>query len=89
MTRSSRTYYTIEQNSHGATYCEEGFTVYKLSPYPRSSVLAGQECRAWLANFPTLTEAQRAYPEAQYIAGSTYQDIESVVGHLPDDEDAY
>ena len=87
--KRSASYYTIEQNSRGATYREEGFTIYKISTYPRTSVLAGQECRAWLANFPTLAEAMRAYPEAEQIAGTTYRDVNAMVAHLPDEEDGY
>jgi hypothetical protein len=83
----SKGYYTIEQNGHGATYCEKGFTIYKISTYPRTSVLAGQQCRQWLANFETLAEAMRAYPEAEHIEGTTYQDIDTMVAHLPDEDD--
>lgn len=82
----SRTRYTIEENAYGATYRETGFTVYKLGVYPPSSVLAGQRQRVWMDNFPTLAEAREAYPDAEYIEGSTYQDINSVVAHLPNEE---
>ena len=82
-----RTRYTIEENAYGATYRETGFTVYKLGVYPPSSVLAGQRQRVWMDNFPTLAEAREAYPDAEYIEGSTYQDINSVVAHLPDEDE--
>jgi hypothetical protein len=82
-------YYTIEQNGRGATYRNEGFTIYKIGVYPRHSVLAGQQSRVWVANFPTLAEAMRAYPDAEQIEGTTYVDIDMMTAHLPDEEDGY
>jgi hypothetical protein len=87
--RQVKAYYTIEQNSYGATYREKGFTIYKIDVYPRTSVLAGQQRRTWVANFPTLQEAILSYPQAEQIEGSTYQDINSMTAHLPDDEDGW
>lgn len=84
---SSPTYQTIEQGSHGATYQngDDTFTVYEIGTYPRHSVLAGQESRKWLDQFPSLAEARAAYPHAQFIEGSTYREVS--LEHLPDGED--
>jgi gluconate kinase len=66
---------TIEQGSHGATYQNDSdtFTVYELSRYPRSSVLAGQQRRVWLDDYPSLAEAQAAHPDAVVTACSSYR----------------
>lgn len=79
-------YQTIEQGSRGATYrnSNDTFTVYEISTYPRSSVLAGQQRRVWLGEFTSLEEAQKAYPDAQ-PSGCTYR--EAVLHHLPEEGD--
>ncbi len=83
---SSPTYQTIEQGSCGATYQngDDTFTVYEIGTYGRSSVLAGQQRRQWLDQFPTLAEARAAYPKAEFIEGSTFREVS--LDHLPDDE---
>lgn len=86
MARRDKTEQVIEQGGRGATYCDhEGFTVYELGTYPRSSVLAGQQSRRWMDHFTTLEEAQKAYPKAHLIGGTSY--APPSLNHLPDDED--
>jgi hypothetical protein len=55
----------IESPSEGATYSRDEYGVYQYSTYPRSSVLAGQERRVFLASFKTFAAARSAYPEAE------------------------
>ena len=82
----SKTYFTIEQGSRGATYQNGAgtFTVYEIGRYPRSSVLAGQQRRQWRDEFPSLAEAQAAYPQAR-VSGSTY--APPSLHHLPGNGD--
>lgn len=82
----SKPYKTIEQSSRGATYQNDPdtFTVYEISTYPRSSVLAGQQRRLWLDDFQSLDEAKTAYPDA-IESGCTFS--EPYLEHLPDDSD--
>ena len=42
------------------------YAVYAYGTYPETSPLAGQERHTWLESFATLTEAQEAYPRAQW-----------------------
>ena len=79
-------YQTIEQGSRGATYrnSNDTFTVYEISTYPRSSVLAGQQRRVWLGEFTSLDAAQQAYPKAK-LSGCTYK--APYLEHLPEDGD--
>jgi hypothetical protein len=81
-----KAYKTIEQGSRGATYrnSNDTFTVYEISKYPRSSVLAGQQRRVWLDEFTSLEDAQKAYPDAE-VSGCTYR--EPVLHHLPEEGD--
>lgn len=81
-----KAYKTIEQGSHGATYRNSmnTFTVYEISRYPRSSVLAGQQRRVWLDDFSSLAEAQAAYPDARF-SGDTYR--APYLEHLPEEGD--
>lgn len=67
-------YQVIEQGSRGATYQNDDntFTVYEIGTYERSSVLAGRQKRTWLDEFPSLEAAKAAYPQAEFIEGSTY-----------------
>ena len=74
----------IEYPCAGATYSHPEYGVYQYGVYPRSSVLAGQTRRVFLDRFPTLEEAQKAYPEAE-LTGSCYK--EPYLNHLPDDGD--
>lgn len=59
----------IEFPEVGTTYARNRYAVYKYSQYPRSSVLAGQERRQWLAAFDTLGEAVAAFPAANQALG--------------------
>ena len=79
-----KSYQTIEQGSCGATYRNgaDKFTVYEISTYPRSSVLAGQQRRVWMDDFDSLEAAQKAFPKAR-VSGSTYR--APYLHHLPDD----
>lgn len=83
----SKSYFTIEQGSRGATYqnSADTFTVYEISRYGRGSVLAGQQRRVWCDDFPSLAQAQAAYPQARVIGGSTYR--EPSLHHLPGNGD--
>lgn len=74
----------IEYPCAGATYNRPEYGVYQYSIYPRSSVLAGQTRRIFLDRFPTLEEAQAAFPDAELV-GCGYQP--PYLGHLPDDGD--
>lgn len=74
----------IEYPCAGATYNHPEYGVYQYSIYPRSSVLAGQTRRIFLDRFPTLEEAQAAFPDAELV-GCGYQP--PYLGHLPDDGD--
>jgi hypothetical protein len=92
---------TIEPGSHGETYHREGgFTVYGHSTYGEGSVLEGQDMRCFLDYFDTLEEAQNAFPTAEVIEGSTYQQIHiphsapdwfdpDIAGEVWDDEDGF
>jgi hypothetical protein len=80
----AKTYQVIEQGSRGETYQngDDTFTVYTIGTYSRSSVLAGQQQRVWEDSFPSLEEAQAAFPNATFINGSTYRAPN--LSHLPD-----
>ena len=68
---------TIEKGKYG------GYTVYKWGVYERSSVLAGQTKKQFVANFSTLEEAQAEYPDADV----GYRDAGNFFDHLPDPDD--
>ena len=82
------THYTIE-NGRGATYSNSKIVVYGHGTYPRGSVLAGQPLRKWIDSFATIEEAKEKFPKAQVLVGvgTTYVDIDSMVSHLPDEQD--
>ena len=92
---------TIEPGSHGATYnSNEGFTVYGHSTYGEGSILEGQDMRCYLDHFGTIEEAQKAYPTAELIQGSTYYHFTiphtapdwfdpDIAGEVWDDEDGF
>ena len=81
-----KSYLTIEQNSRGATYrnSNDTWTVYEISRYPRSSVLAGQQRRVWMDDFDSLDEAKAAYPRAE-VSGCTYR--EPYLNHLGSEDE--
>jgi|SRR5215831_872808 len=74
----------IEYPSRGATYCRDEYGVYEYSEYGPGSVLEGQECRRFLASYPSLVEAQTAYPDAD-VTGCGFSP--PYLDHLPDDTD--
>jgi hypothetical protein len=75
---------TIELG-RGATYSNNSFTVYAHDRYPRHSVLAGQNRRTFIDRFDTLAEAQKEFPAAVHVAGTTY--APPSLFHLSDDGD--
>jgi hypothetical protein len=75
----------IEYPCAGATYHLAEYGVYEYGVYERSSVLAGQTKRVFLDSFPTLAEAQAAYPGAVSVAGCGY--APPSLHHLPDSGD--
>ncbi len=77
------TEYTIERG-RGATYASDRWTVYEHGVYDRDSVLSGQSRRTWMDDFDTLEEAQKAYPEAVVLGGTTYRPPS--LGHLRDED---
>lgn len=62
-----------------------GVSVYGFGTYPRSSVLAGQTMKRYLAGFATEAEARAAYPEAEADVG--YRDPCNTYDHLPGEDD--
>jgi len=74
----------IEYPSAGATYSHPAYGVYSYGEYPRSSVLAGRVRRVFLDSFPTLAEAQAAYPDATVGAGCGF--APDAMLDLPDED---
>jgi len=76
-------YYTIEK-PYGKTYRNDNneVVVYGHGVYDDSSILAGQDKRTWLEAFDTIEEAQKAYPVAQVVEGSTFRLLN--LDYLPD-----
>lgn len=72
----------IEFPSQGTTYSRDEYGVYQYSTYPRSSVLGGQERRAFLASFETIEEARAEFPGADE-SGCGYQP--PFLSHLPEE----
>jgi hypothetical protein len=72
----------IEYPSRGATYNTPEYGVYTYDTYPRGSVLAGQQRRTFLNRFPTLEEAQKAYPGAAYSGQGACGYQRPYLGHL-------
>ena len=58
--------FTIEPSDDGT-----GAVVWRHGTYPSSSVLAGAEFRQYTEPYPTVAEAQAAYPEAKILEHST------------------
>lgn len=79
-------YKVVERGSRGATY-QKGWntwTVYEIGTYPRSSVLAGQQQRIFIGDYPSKESALAEHPDAEEV-GDTYR--EPYLEHLPDDGD--
>jgi hypothetical protein len=66
--------------SRGNVLSQE-YGVYRYGVYEDSSVLAGQQKRSFVDSFPTLAEAQAAYPGAEWD-GDGYS--QRVPVHIPD-----
>lgn len=75
---------TIERG-RGMTYTNNRWTIYSHGFFPYYSVLAGQPKRTFIDSFDTIEEAQKEYPTATVIQGTTYRDPD--LSHLPDDGD--
>ena len=73
----------IEYPSQGCTYLRAEYGIYEYTTFGRGSVLEGQERRCFLASFPTLAEAQAAFPSAE-VTGACYNPPD--LSHLPDEE---
>lgn len=86
MTKPQKVEHTIERG-RGATYNSGKWTVYQHGTYPRHSVLAGQPQRIWVESYDSLGEAQKAFPGATVIEGTTYQPPN--LSHLTDDGEEY
>ena len=69
---------TIEAARYG-----NGVSVYGFGTYPRSSVLAGQTMKRFLAGFDTEAEALAAYPNADV----GYRSAHNTYDHLPGEDD--
>lgn len=80
-------YYTIEEAAIGATYRKPDgtFTVYEIGEYGSGSVLEGQQKRTFKGTYGSLEAAKDAFPQAELIQGTTYQEPD--LGHLPYDPD--
>lgn len=85
--------FTVEV-SRGETYpSPEDFTLYAHGSFPESSVMHGRPRRIFVESFDTLEEARDAVAAAgiasktDFIDGSTYIPVESLVSHIPDDTD--
>ena len=66
--------FTIER-SRGATYDSEDFSIYAHDRYPRSSVLAGRDRRAWIGSSDDKGELIEACKRAKVnvgLGGSTF-----------------
>jgi|21_taG_2_1085346.scaffolds.fasta_scaffold212620_1 hypothetical protein len=67
-------YNTIENAKYA-----EGYSVYEIGTYGRSSVLAGQTKKTLVEIFDTIEEAKECYPKADF----GYFDANNTFGHLP------
>ncbi len=70
--------------SRGNVLAEE-YGVYRYGTYEASSVLAGQQKRTYVDQFPTLAEAQAAFPAAEWAEGGSHR----VPVHVPDSPPAW
>ena len=89
--------FTLEPGK-GETYRHAGPVLYAHSVYERSSVLAGQPRRLWVAQWETWPEARAALAEVRKAdrtfkfddfgegGGTTHIPTSVLTLHLPDDE---
>lgn len=89
--------FTLEPG-RGETYRHSRPVLYAHSVYERSSVLAGQPRRLWVAQWDTWEEARTALAEARKAdrtfkledygegGGTSYIPTSVITRHLPDDE---
>ena len=68
-------YYSIEPDGYGE------FNVYGWGVYERSSVLAGQQRKSFVGDYPTVADALVAYPDADVHEGVV--PAYNTFGHLP------
>ncbi|MHB1787790.1 MAG: hypothetical protein ACYCS7_16975 [Acidimicrobiales bacterium] len=90
--------FTLEQGK-GETYRHARPVLYAHSVYERSSVLAGQPRRIWVAQWETWDEARAALAEVRKRdrtfkfqdfgegGGTTHIPTSVLTRHLPDDDD--
>ena len=71
-------YYSIEPDGYGE------FNVYGWGVYERTSVLAGQQRKSYVGDYPTVADALVAYPDADVHEGVV--PAYNSVSHLPDRE---
>ena len=64
---------------------EDNWVVHGFKPYPRGSVLEGQEGKFFIDSYETLEEAQAEHPDAGM--GHDLLDPMISLNHLPDDGD--
>lgn len=93
-----RSTFTLEMG-RGETYRHPRPVLYAHSVYERSSVLAGQPRRLWVAQWETWEEARAALAEVRRAdrsfkfddygqgGGSTYIPASVLTRHLPDDDE--
>ena len=90
--------FTLERG-RGETYSHSRPVLYAHSIYKRTSVLAGQPRRLWVAQWETWDEAGAAlgevrkvdrsfrYDDFGEVGGTTYIPTSVLTRHLPDDEE--
>ena len=93
--------FTLEAG-HGETYHTGQPTLYGHWPYERHSVLAGRECRSYIAAWDSAEEAHACLAEVKKLCkenklrvrlddmlegGTTHVPVEQIVSHLPVDDD--
>lgn len=93
-----RVTFTLEPG-RGETYRHSKPVLYAHSTYERSSVLAGQPRRLWVAQWDTWDEARAALAEVRKAdrkfkyedfgegGGTSYIPTSVLTRHLPDDDD--
>lgn len=73
--------FTIEEKEDYRGRLE--FAVYRWSIYPPSSVLAGQNCKQYMASYNTIAQAFAEFPLATF----GYRDACNYYNHLPGEDD--